>query len=80
MDKRINKVKYNAKTGEVLIEYEIISADDVKVTLKSEDKPLPEFIEQFENLYHTWNKFASFNLISATNQKYLAFRFHGVTK
>lgn len=50
MDKRINKVKYNAKTGEVLIEYEIISADDVKVTLKSDDRPLPEFIEQFDKL------------------------------
>ena len=50
MDKRINKVKYNPKTGEVLIEYEIISADDVKVTLKSEDRPLPEFIEQFQKL------------------------------
>lgn len=50
MEKRINKIKYSKKSGEVLIEYDIISADEVKVTLKSDDKPLPEFIEQFTKL------------------------------
>ena len=50
MEKQINKIKYNAKTGEVVIEYDLLVSDEVKITLKSDDRPLPEFIEAFQRL------------------------------
>ena len=50
MEKQINKIKYNSKTGEVIIEYDLLVTDEVKITLKSDDRPLEDFRIQFERL------------------------------
>lgn len=53
METRINKVKYDRKINQVLIEYDQIREDkddEIKINLKSNDKPLPEFIESLNNL------------------------------
>lgn len=53
MEIRINKIKYERKSGNVVIDYDQLYAskdDEVKVVLKSSDKPLPEFIANLDQL------------------------------
>jgi len=50
MELQINKVKYDRKAGQVTIEYEQVGIDEVKITLKSNDEPLPELVDCFNNL------------------------------
>lgn len=53
MEHRINKIKYDRKTGNVTIEYdELFSSkdDEIKIVLKSGDRPLPELIEKLDEL------------------------------
>ena len=49
---QINKFKYEHKTGAVTVEYEQLfeGTDDIKITLKSNDKPLSELIEKLDSL------------------------------
>jgi hypothetical protein len=53
MEIQINKIKYERKVGQVSVEYDQIcgdKADDIKIVLKSYDKPLPEFIDKLNEL------------------------------
>ena len=65
MDRQINKIKYNRKDGEIVIDYSILSEstsgglDEIQAALKSYDEPKPEFIATLSTLTSDVEKICS---------------------
>jgi len=50
MELKINKIKYDGSQVEIQYEQVMESTDDIKIVLKSNDKPLKEFIDCMQSL------------------------------
>ena len=53
MENRINKIKFERKTGNMVIDYDQMFStkdDEIKIVLKSGDKPLPGLVEKLDGL------------------------------